>query len=159
MRYPRQIAQAAAESARALIADAGGTTREAGDLRMEKPTLERIELIAEGIRGPAATKALTSGGWRKLRTGRGPIVFLIDEWPKLNLCIARPQRRDLIDVVDAGNAEVLLFMRTGTRLFLDDVADRMRDRGLRLKATQGLLRGNVTIATTERDIFAELDLP
>ena len=153
MIFPRTTALEAASSIRESLTPLVGKIADSGDLRMEKSTLSRIEFVVEQCDRDQLVDVMSHAGWRKLRTGRGPLVFACAGFPKAVICTAHKERADLLGVNRPSNFEVLLFLRTGTQIFLRGILDHIRDTGFSLKPEQGLCRGDKLIAWTEEPIF------
>ena len=120
---------------------------------MQKATLSRIEFVIEGCDLELVRAAMVAAGWRKLRTSTGPMVFARDRWPKAVICMARSEKADLLGVNKHSNFETLLFLRTGTRLFINGVRDYLTRNGYTLRPAEGLFHGEELVAWTEEDIF------
>ena len=86
------------------------------------------------------------------------MVFESPGFPKAVLCVAHQQRSDLLGVVQPGNFEVLLFLRTGTHLFVDGVLEFIRQNGFTLRPQRGLFHGDTLVGWTEHDIFISAGL-
>lgn len=160
MIFPRRTALEAASTVEQAIGPLVSKIAASGDLRMEKSTLSRIEfVITRRAESPdALVAAMETAGWRKLRAGRGPMVFAREGFPKAVLCSALPERSDLLGMTRPSNFEVLLFLRTGTQIFLTGITQHIRTAGLMMKPEQGLFRGDTLLAWTEADIFRSAGL-
>lgn len=158
MIFPRRTALEAAVTVEQALSPVVSMLAQSGDLRMEKSTLSRIEFVVSRTDKEVIVAAMVAGGWRKLRAGRGPMVFAREGFPKAVICMAHPERSDLLGVTRPSNFEVLLFLRTGTQIFLRGVQAHIRNSGLILKPEQGLYQGDTLIAWTEADIFARSGL-
>ena len=159
MIFPRRTALEAASTIEAVLAPITGKFAAAGDLRMEKSTLSRIEYIVEQCNHDRLIESLKQVGWRKLRAGRGPLVFACAGFPKLVICTAHKEPGDLLELNSPSNFEVLLFLRTGTQIFLREILVNIRNCGFQLQTDKGLVRGKALIAWTEAGIFAACGLP
>lgn len=153
MIFPRRTALEAASIIEAALTPIVAKMAPSGDLRMGKSTLSRIEFIVERGDRDRLIATLGEAGWRKLRAGRGPLVFACAGFPKAVICLAHAERGDLLGVNRPSNFEVLLFLRTGTQIFLRGIQEYIRNSGFTLKPEQGLFRGDKLIAWTESAIF------
>jgi DNA polymerase/3'-5' exonuclease PolX len=153
MIFPRRTALEAAATVEQAIGPLVSKLSPSGDLRMQKSTLSRIEYVIARTDQEKVTAAMAAAGWRKLRAGRGPLVFAREGFPKAVICTALQERSDLLGITRPSNFEVLLFLRTGTQIFLRGILAHIRESGFLLKPEQGLFHGDTLIAWTESDIF------
>lgn len=158
MIYPRRTALDAAASVEKALSGVITRLAHSGDLRMAKATMARIEFVVECPDRELLAPAMATQGWRKLRSGRGPMVFAKEGFPKAVVCVARADRSDLLGVAKHGNFEVLLFLRTGTAIFKTDIMRYLNACGLTIRPDQGLFQGDTLLAWTEEDIFISAGL-
>jgi DNA polymerase/3'-5' exonuclease PolX len=153
MIFPRVTALQAGASVEKALTPIVGRISRCGDLRMERSTLSRIEYVIERADPDAVVQAMAGAGWRRLRAGHGPMVYAKDGFPKAVICISHHERSDLLGVTHPSNFEVLLFLRTGTHLFIRGVLGYIRQNGFIVRPERGLFHGDTLVAWTEADIF------